>query len=264
VTPTGMGDISCSLAERANWVWGLLAQTHPEFKRENFVHDDNPFALHEIVVNNCCRFVANPGNLVMDVGANIGIFTALCALNGASVVAYEPNAGAFRQLLKTISLNGIEKFVNPQRIALASVAGLLPYWGMADETDRNETRTWSTCTGTMVKVVAATTTEAEVMRKAEYIDAISFADAVGVQEWDCVKIDIEGAEFELLLSASDDTLQRIKFLTVELHNGYVDKILYDRFIAYLARLFALDGIPDGDARFAGEGRYISLYATRKP
>jgi FkbM family methyltransferase len=41
---------------------------------------------------------------------------------------------------------------------------------------------------------------------------------IGVEEIDLLKLDIEGAEFELIASTPDDVLRRIKQITVEFHD----------------------------------------------
>jgi hypothetical protein len=57
------------------------------------------------------RTVEDPG--LESRGANIGIFTMLCALNGEHVVAYEPNLAAYNMMLETIRRNKLEGSVIP-------------------------------------------------------------------------------------------------------------------------------------------------------
>ena len=67
-------------------------------------HDptNNWYAIREIVLGHSLawagankRFQPFPGAKVMDIGSNVGIYTAYCALHGAQVTAYEPDPSTF-------------------------------------------------------------------------------------------------------------------------------------------------------------------------
>lgn len=245
-----LGDTTISMEQRKNWVWAEIAKVHPEIKRKNFPVDD-PFMFLEIIVNNTYRYRALPGDHVMDIGANIGVFTALCALNGAEVVAYEPHPEAFRVLQETIDRNKIGGLVLPFNEAIQVRSGFCKYLPSTSHPGNHETdRVWTSYNG--------------AVRDGENLTrCMGFDDAVMNHDWDCVKMDIEGAEFEILMAASDEALKRIKFLTLEIHNGWADKVTYDALVQRLLKVFALTGIQDGDPRFADENRFISVYGTRK-
>jgi FkbM family methyltransferase len=237
-----------------NFVWQELARTHLEFKRENFPMDD-PYALIEIVVNNCYRYTPKKGDKVLDIGANIGIFTALCALNGAEVTAYEPNKEAGEVLLETVRRNHLKHLVTVIPMPVWTT-GSCQYFPGKMTPEQNPEMTWTSYNG------AVLTPEP---REGELVPAMPFSWAVSYEpSWDCVKIDIEGAEFPILLEAKDETLRKIKFLTVELHNGWADKARHDALIERLQRVFSITGTKDGDPRFAGEDRYISVQASLLP
>jgi len=258
-----LGDTTIPWSKQLDWVWAQIARLHPEFKREHWAGHEDPYMLHEHVNNNTCGFTAWPGARVMDIGANIGVFTALCALNGARVIAYEPNRFAFRILLEQIRRIGIEERVTAinapvwtrtKPVCFQEAKGYMP------------TATWDVLNGL---VLTGAIGEREVFSddgafiKEFSADAVSFDDAVGNEEWDCVKMDIEGAEYPVLLAASDDAMRRVKFLTVELHPNWADKALYDRLIAKLERTHILAGVREGDPKFAGENRWQAIFATRK-
>ena len=51
-----------------------------------------------------------PGELFVDVGANVGAFTVLAAgVAGAAVRAFEPNPGTFEMLERNVRLNGLQE-----------------------------------------------------------------------------------------------------------------------------------------------------------
>lgn len=246
-----IGDLSIPIEQRKQWVWDQIKLFHPEVVRENFPEDD-PFMLSEIVVRNCYRYRASPGQLVMDIGANIGVFTALCALGGSRVVAYEPNTPAREVLKETLKRNCIEGLVTVSDRAVWVRSGTCGYHGLASPPSGKD-QTWTSYNG------AVNTPGVDLVET----PCISLAEAVGDEQWDCVKMDIEGAEFEILLQASDETLSHINYLTLELHNGWADKRLYTALFERLVRSFVVGGVSDGDPRFAGENRLISAYCERK-
>jgi len=235
------------------WAWNEIARVHPEIKPHFFSFDD-PYMISEIVARDTYRFRAKPGDRVMDIGANVGVFTTLCAVNGAQVTAYEPHPEAYLILLDTIQRSGIQDRVIPKQMAVWTHSGQCAYHPGKTPAHSHPGQTWDSYNGAVVWPDNSGPAN---------MACVSFEDAIGLEDWDCVKMDIEGAEFELLLTAPLEALLRIKYLTLELHNGWAEKPAYDALIELLGKFFKLEGTPDGDPRFAGEDRFISVYATRK-
>lgn len=70
------------------------------------------------------------GQVFVDVGANVGIYTVLAAqLTGpeGKVFAFEPHAVNFSSLMENIALNGLERICVPVSTALSSRPGFLPF-----------------------------------------------------------------------------------------------------------------------------------------
>lgn len=239
------------------WTWHEIARLHPEIKPEFFSFDD-PYMLSEIIVRNTYRYTPKPGDLVMDIGANVGVFTAKCAIGGATVVAFEPHRDAFRVLCDTVGRIRNQGYSNilvkEYPLAIWKHRGMCEFYPGEMSANTNPGQTWNAYNGAVLTPDAP---------GPAYQACITLADAVEGFEWDCVKMDVEGAEFDILLGAPDETLQRIKYLTLELHNGWAYKAKHDALIERLRKVFDIDGTPDGDPRFAGEERFISVYATRK-
>jgi len=64
----------------------------------------------------------SPGDIVLDVGANIGAFTLFAAQHGARVYAYEPIPATFELLQLNIQLHGFDKIAHPRNIGLSDRA----------------------------------------------------------------------------------------------------------------------------------------------
>src|SRR5215831_15660295 len=60
-----------------------------------------------------------PGDIVLDVGANIGVFTLLAAQQGAQVYAYEPISLTFAALQQNVRLHGLDAVVHTRNIGLS-------------------------------------------------------------------------------------------------------------------------------------------------
>ena len=64
------------------------------------------------------------GDVLYDIGANVGIFTIYAAkARGARVVAFEPNPFSYRVLVRNLELNGITGRVTPLCLALGGATG---------------------------------------------------------------------------------------------------------------------------------------------
>jgi FkbM family methyltransferase len=125
-----------------------------------------------------------PGDVVVDVGANIGL-TALAAFSavGASgqVHAFEPHPRIFNFLVGNIELNGAEKVVTPRNLALGDHAGMV----FLTDVRADDQNTVSVQT-TGVPVPMATLD-----------DAVAALPSIGL-----LKIDVEGFEKFVLLGAT--------------------------------------------------------------
>ena len=137
-------------------------------------------------------FEVRPGDVVVDVGANVGVFSVLAASSGASVTAYEPHPGTFAHLERNTA--GL-----PVRCVQAAVVGAAPPEG---------------------RVALATSGESDTRhRLAERgmeVPAVSVAEVIG-SGCDLLKIDCEGAEFELLGGASPKAWRAVRRIVCEAH-----------------------------------------------
>jgi FkbM family methyltransferase len=149
---------------------------------------------------------------VVDVGANIGVFALWAERLGAEVTAFEPEPRTFASLVSNVA----GRRVSPRQAALAGQGGrdLRLYLSELDST-RN------TLLGKEIE-------SGEPLRDFVDVPTVTLADVVG-SGCDLLKLDCEGAEFEALLGADDDTLRRAQRIILEFHRfaGSPD-VLVDR------------------------------------
>jgi FkbM family methyltransferase len=137
----------------------------------------------------------NRGGVVIDIGANIGSFSLYAAYHGATVYAIEPEPHNLEALKKNIKLNNKEDSVYVCPYAISD------YKGTAVISDE----------GGGATIVDDGIFGAEV----EVMPFDMFFDLYNIEEVDVLKIDVEGAESEIILGASKENIQKCKYITME-------------------------------------------------
>jgi FkbM family methyltransferase len=196
--------------------WQRLLLEVPEFGRcQTFFL--NHHALREIVLGGSTswrgvheRFQPFHGAGVLDIGANQGAFSVYCAFKGAHVVAYEPDPQMFQSLVALSAQDIFRGSLTPIQMAIWKQTGQVEFANHVTQ-DFDSLR----YNGSM-EVEELRWTEAE-RRNITFVQAKTFAEALDGAQWDCVKLDIEGAEYEVILSTAVSDLQKIKFMYLELH-----------------------------------------------
>jgi FkbM family methyltransferase len=142
-------------------------------------------------------------SVVIDVGANIGVFSVYAAATSAHtmVYAYEPIPKNFDTLLYNRKLNSLEERIVPFACGIAGARGKHTFYFA----DYNTGHTLFPS------------------RKGEYgieIECIRLQDVFdenGIGICHLLKMDCEGAEFESLYSTPDEYFQRIEEIRLEYH-----------------------------------------------
>lgn len=152
------------------------------------------------------RLAPGQWDCVVDLGANVGIFSARIAPFARRVLAYEPIRANFQQLEKNLAERENVTLVHA---AVSGRAGQLRIY--APENDA--------LSGTFSAHADAGPDLAS--DRYEEVEAISL-DAVfekhGVAHCDLLKIDVEGEEYDILHAAADETLRRIERIHGEFHD----------------------------------------------
>lgn len=181
----------------------------------------------------------------LDVGAAFGDFAIWVAhrLPRSKVYACEPFPGSFELLRQNLELNHIGN-VQPLPYALGARSGPMRLYPGAPE------------------AVEFSTVRPGPAAEAIEVEGWSLDDLLrqlALDQIDFLKMDCEGAEFEILFGASSETLARIGHLCLEYHDGMTPYSHRDltRFLA--GQGFEVRRRPNRAWRGLG-----LLFATRKP
>lgn len=156
-----------------------------------------------------CGFPIGQGWTVVDIGGGVGDFTILAAAShpGNTVYAYEPTPSSFTLLEKNTRLNqinNIHSFANG-------------VWSRDGELSID------TGVGEPVQFISRAVTQGETLPSGKVVvksySLPSLFENNGIQRCDLMKLDCEGAEYEILFKAPDDMLARIDRIVMEYHDN---------------------------------------------
>ena len=147
------------------------------------------------------------GDTVMDIGAHVGVFSVRAARKwpASRIVAIEPSEGSFSYLSRNVSENRLTN-VTAIRAACAGSSGtslLHAKAGHAQATSLYDTGQG----GGRSQQVTETVSLGELFTR-QQVDRCSL-----------LKMDCEGAEYEILFHAGAETLERVKRIAMEYHVG---------------------------------------------
>ena len=146
-------------------------------------------------------FRLQPTDIVVDIGANIGAFTVYAAsvATRGRVYAAEPMPDAFQGLKLNVALNNLTN-VTLSQVALDALPGKRTLFG-----DGIRASMHFDGGGSAGVAVDATTLDA-------------FLATHQIAHVDYLKIDCEGAEFDIVATTPDHVMRRIRKIGVEYHN----------------------------------------------
>lgn len=143
-------------------------------------------------------------SVVLDIGGNIGAFSILAAKQNSKVrvYTYEPFEENFLLLKDNIALNGLENHINAFKNAIGG----------------------DTCEKIILSSGSSGVSNLYEKRgKQVLIKMLSLKDVFltnNIQVCDLLKIDCEGAEYEILYSTPQEIFDRVKFICLEFHEKF--------------------------------------------
>lgn len=166
---------------------------YPEGEVAEFLSFPSLFERNELqLVTKCLK----PGMRVIDVGANIGLYSILAACrvgNTGHVWAFEPSRETYERLVRNLHLNDC-RCVQPLQIALG------------ESPDRLGTLTSDRGYGDAYRYLLLTTERDPSGKSGEVVSATTLdacAVKYGMKQIDLIKIDVEGGEYRVLLGARE-------------------------------------------------------------
>lgn len=140
------------------------------------------------------RFRIRKNDKVLDLGANVGVFSGLAAVLGAHVVAIEAQSRFVPELVENLKLSGLDEKVQAVHGIVAPQAGVF-----SNGEERRQASHWG--------------------EEPPVIDLNRLLEEIGWEEIDLLKIDIEGSEFGLLAS-KENWLHKVRRIAMEVHTEY--------------------------------------------
>jgi 31-O-methyltransferase len=191
------------------------------------------------------------GDVVVDVGANIGVFTLYAAKQGAQVYAYEPMPPTYAVLQQNVEAHGLGRLVRIRNIGLSDRAeekmmfhypnlSVCDSWTAQDKLFEYHTENWETALEilenadpdqyTAIRRLASqsqqqaavhawiknvSTPAAQIKCKFDTLSGVICQE--NIKTIDLLKLDAELADWEILRGVKVDDWRRIRQVAMEIH-----------------------------------------------
>ena len=153
-----------------------------------------------------------PENIVVDIGANIGVYSLYAAYLGAKkVYAYEPNKNAYEVLLQNITNNSLEDVIIPQNMAISDT--------------NNKTVKIPSASSPLNQIIA---NDNDNIENYDLINTINVKTIIANNEIefiDVLKIDCEGCEYSVFFNMKKSTFLKIGNIRMEYHSGPNNRLI---------------------------------------
>lgn len=166
------------------------------FIRNNF----DAGALREIVIQDHYKLSQiKKDDIIVDIGAHIGIFSIMAAKRGSKVLSYEPVPDNFSLLEKNIELNHMTN-IKPINKAVCSAVGKRK---ISLEPVNFGGHSFYSSSGSFIEI--------------ECVNLEKILTENNLEKIDLLKIDCEGAEYEILLKTKEKAMKKINKIAMEYH-----------------------------------------------
>lgn len=180
-------------------VFGLREGTS-DFNTINSAFREDEYALLE--------FPFKEGDVFIDIGVHIGGVSILAAIayRGLKVLAFEPVKENYDLLVKNIEVNGLQSSITPFHLAVSKKSGDTIKIYLGDKGSEN---------GRHHRFIGVQTGKGDYQE----IKTISLNEIMkDISVCHYLKVDTEGAEYEIFDGASKETLKKIKYIFGEVHS----------------------------------------------
>ena len=169
-------------------------------------------------------FEIKRGMNVIDVGANQGFFSVYGASKGAKVYSFEPDRENYKILRWNIKRNKLGGLITALNVAVSNKDGVIKLCIPINKSNEARGGMIST-TSSFISTHSSDFDKCKVVT-VKCVNFNSFLRNSSPAQWDLVKIDCEGAEYEILTCLSRGNLDKIDRIVMETHAaGYDDKEL---------------------------------------
>lgn len=159
--------------------------------------------IDEVLVNDQYKLkkLGSP-KIIVDIGAHIGIFSLAIAqmCPNSTIIAYEPFKENYQLLKKNITANGFSNIIFHQKALSAKKETVTIF---INKFNTGGHSLFPNNSGKKIKVKSISLEDVFVENKLNTIDLL--------------KIDCEGGEYDIILKASKETLQKVNEIIFELH-----------------------------------------------
>lgn len=179
-------------------------------------HYLDALTIKEVFLGNEYPLDVKTPDVIIDIGANIGTFSVYAAKKfpNAKIYAFEPGRKTYSALVENLQINGI-KNVTPIQSAVADKRGKLKFFE-------------SSASG-LSSLYASRKGSAEYEVPTLSLDDVFTENAI--THCDLMKMDCEGAEYDIFFNTSKKTMDKISSISLEYHEditkyGRTDLVKY--------------------------------------
>lgn len=151
-------------------------------------------------------YTARDGDVIVDAGAHIGAVSlrAATAAQNVRVYALEPSPANFAVLKRNISANGLEHAIFPYQLAVGAAAGQKQLFTCTERADGHTFYPHDHFQfGRPVRVAC--------------VSLADFISREGLEKVDFLKMDVEGAEYDIFLEGDVSFLEKVGSIGMEYH-----------------------------------------------
>lgn len=149
---------------------------------------------------------------IVDLGANIGLFAIMAHSHNstAQIISVEPFAATYQGLVENVANLNLQKYVETRELAVSGNEAEVFFDGAEGIPSHSQ------------KIVSRESVQNPVSVPAK--DLKQFLDDENLEEVDFLKMDVEGAEYAIIESASCETLRRLRRIGIEYHRFGLERI----------------------------------------